>query len=74
MQTATFTAHPGSQVGAIDPRLFGSFVEHLGRAVCGAAIRGGRLTATLAPLSWNVIRLVKRLWKGTFHRSPAFAR
>jgi alpha-N-arabinofuranosidase len=31
--TATVTADPAYRVGAVDPRLFGSFVEHLGRCV-----------------------------------------
>ena len=33
MQVATLTIDPASSVGRVDPRLFGSFVEHMGRCV-----------------------------------------
>ena len=33
MQTARLTLDPAFRIGAVDPRLFGSFVEHLGRCV-----------------------------------------
>ena len=32
---ATVYAHPAYEIGKVDPRIFGSFVEHLGRVVYG---------------------------------------
>jgi alpha-L-arabinofuranosidase len=42
---ATVTLHPDFQVGPIDRRLFGSFVEHLGRAVYTGIYEPGHPTA-----------------------------
>jgi alpha-N-arabinofuranosidase len=33
MKTTTITTHTRFQVGAVDPRIFGGFLEHMGRAV-----------------------------------------
>ena len=33
MQTTTITLHTDFQIGAVDPRIFGGFLEHMGRAV-----------------------------------------
>jgi alpha-N-arabinofuranosidase len=33
MNTTTITTHTQFQVGAVDPRIFGGFLEHMGRAV-----------------------------------------
>ena len=33
MDTTTITFHTQFQVGPVDPRVFGGFLEHLGRAV-----------------------------------------
>ena len=33
MQPTTLTLHSDFQIGAVDPRVFGGFLEHLGRAV-----------------------------------------
>ena len=33
METTTLTLHSEFEVGAVDPRLFGGFLEHMGRAV-----------------------------------------
>ena len=30
---ATFNLHPQHNVGSVDPRIFGGFLEHMGRAV-----------------------------------------
>ena len=35
METAKIITDPDFSIGEIDPRLFGSFIEHLGRAVYG---------------------------------------
>ena len=42
---AQITLHPDFQVGPIDPRLYGSFIEHLGRAVYGGLYEPGHPTA-----------------------------
>ncbi|MDP9351040.1 MAG: hypothetical protein M3P51_05820, partial [Chloroflexota bacterium] len=33
MDTARIVADPEFRIGEVDPRLYGSFIEHLGRAV-----------------------------------------
>ena len=33
MRNTTITLHPDFQVGGVDPRIFGGFLEHIGRAV-----------------------------------------
>ena len=33
MKTTTVTLHSGFSIGAVDPRIFGGFLEHMGRAV-----------------------------------------
>ena len=33
MQPTTITLHSGYQAGAVDERIFGGFLEHMGRAV-----------------------------------------
>ena len=33
MQPTTLTFHTGYQIGEVDPRIFGGFLEHMGRAV-----------------------------------------
>jgi alpha-N-arabinofuranosidase len=35
METTTVTLHTGFQIGQVDPRIFGGFLEHMGRAVYG---------------------------------------
>jgi alpha-L-arabinofuranosidase len=67
MTRATLVLDSAFTVGEIDERLFGSFVEHMGRAVYGgivvphavpgARMDGAALRADLPPRSWNVLRL-----------------
>ena len=33
MEPTTITLHTGFQIGQVDPRIFGGFLEHMGRAV-----------------------------------------
>jgi alpha-N-arabinofuranosidase len=33
MQPTTLTLHTAYQIGEVDPRIFGGFLEHMGRAV-----------------------------------------
>ncbi len=49
------------QIGAIDPRLYGSFIEHLGRAVYGGIYEPGHPTADKNGFRHDVMELVRRL-------------
>lgn len=59
--TATITLHPAFEVGTVDPRLFGSFVEHLGRGVYGGLYEPSHVTADEHGFRGDVIDLVKEL-------------
>ena len=48
-------------VGAIDPRIYGSFIEHLGRAVYGGIYEPGHPTADKNGFRQDVIDLVRDL-------------
>ncbi len=48
-------------VGAIDPRIYGSFIEHLGRAVYGGIYEPSHPTADDMGFRADVIELVKKL-------------
>ena len=48
-------------VGKIDPRLYGSFIEHLGRAVYGGIYEPGHETADEEGFRRDVIDLVKKM-------------
>jgi alpha-N-arabinofuranosidase len=61
MLTATLTLHPENRIGAVDPRLYGSFIEHLGRAVYGGIYEPGHPTAGADGLRGDVIDLVREL-------------
>lgn len=58
---ATFIANRDYVIGDISPRLFGSFVEHLGRAVYGGIYEPGHETADDMGFRTDVLELVKRL-------------
>lgn len=49
------------QIGTIDPRLYGSFVEHLGRAVYGGIYEPGHPTADEQGFRGDVLDLVREL-------------
>lgn len=49
------------EVGAIDKRLFGSFIEHLGRAVYGGIYEPGHPTADGQGFRQDVVRLIREL-------------
>ena len=51
----------GPPIGTADPRLFGSFVEHLGRGVYGGVFDAGHFEATAEGLRSDVIALVREL-------------
>lgn len=60
-RTARFTLDPAFTVGDVDPRLFGSFVEHLGRCVYDGIFEPGHPSADEAGLRTDVLDLVREL-------------
>ena len=58
---ATVTAHPRFVVSDIDPRLYGSFIEHLGRAVYTGIYEPDHPTADENGMRRDVIDLVREL-------------
>ena len=58
---ATLILHQDQKVGEVDPRLFGSFIEHLGRAVYGGIYEPGHPQADADGFRQDVIDLVKEL-------------
>ncbi|TFC36322.1 MULTISPECIES: alpha-N-arabinofuranosidase [unclassified Cryobacterium] len=61
MSTASLTLDPHFTVGAINRRLFGSFVEHLGRCVYDGIYEPGHASADAEGFREDVIDLVKEL-------------
>jgi len=61
MRTARFTLDPAFKVGEVNPRLFGSFVEHLGRCVYTGIFEPDHPTADDAGLRTDVLDLVREL-------------
>ncbi|MGK5501491.1 alpha-N-arabinofuranosidase [Streptomyces sp. URMC 125] len=59
--TARFTLDPAFTVGEVDPRLFGSFVEHLGRCVYTGVFEPGHPSADEQGLRTDVLELVREL-------------
>ncbi len=49
------------EIGATDPRLFGAFVEHLGRSVYGGIYEPGHKTADPAGYRQDVLALIREL-------------
>jgi alpha-N-arabinofuranosidase len=62
---ASLTVDPAFVVGAIDRRLFGSFVEHLGRAVYDGIYEPAHATADEDGFRKDVIELVRELGVST---------
>lgn len=58
---AQLILHPSFPAGEVDPRLFGSFVEHLGRCVYGGVYEPGHPTATEEGFRGDVLELVREL-------------
>ncbi|MEO6117232.1 MAG: alpha-N-arabinofuranosidase [Pseudolysinimonas sp.] len=65
MITAHLTVDPQFEVGLIHRRLFGSFVEHLGRCVYDGIYEPGHPTADAEGFRQDVIELVKELGVST---------
>ncbi|KES04741.1 alpha-N-arabinofuranosidase [Streptomyces toyocaensis] len=61
MRTARFTLDPAFTVGEVDPRLFGSFVEHLGRCVYTGVFEPGHPAADADGIRADVLGLVREL-------------
>ena len=61
MKKATMTLDRSFSIGKIDPRMYGSFIEHLGRAVYGGIYEPGHPTADENGFRRDVIDLVKKL-------------
>ncbi|WP_320782763.1 alpha-N-arabinofuranosidase [Streptomyces sp. CRN 30] len=61
MRTARFTLDPAFTVGEVDPRLFGSFVEHLGRCVYTGIFEPGHPSADADGIRTDVLELVREL-------------
>ncbi|WP_419998617.1 alpha-N-arabinofuranosidase [Streptomyces boninensis] len=59
--TARFALHPAFTVGQVHPRVFGSFVEHLGRCVYTGIYEPGHPEADAAGLRQDVLALVREL-------------
>lgn len=61
MRTARFTLDPAFTIGEVNPRLFGSFVEHLGRCVYTGIFEPDHPTADAEGLRQDVLDLVREL-------------
>src|ERR671916_1082197 len=61
MHTAQVIVDRDFVVGDVDPRLFGSFVEHLGRCVYGGIFEPGHLQADENGFRRDVLELVREL-------------
>ncbi|MFF3910062.1 alpha-N-arabinofuranosidase [Streptomyces sp. NPDC001848] len=58
---ARFTLDPAFTVGEVNPRLFGSFVEHLGRCVYTGIFEPGHPSADRTGIRTDVLDLVREL-------------
>ena len=61
MLNARITVNPRQTIGAVNRRLFGSFVEHLGRSVYDGIYEPGHPNADADGFRTDVIELVKEL-------------
>ena len=59
--TARFVLDPAFSVGPVDPRMFGSFVEHLGRCVYTGIYEPGHPAADADGLRGDVLALIREL-------------
>jgi alpha-N-arabinofuranosidase len=59
--TARVALHRDRVIGRTDPRLFGSFVEHLGRCVYGGIFEPGRASADAHGFRGDVLALTREL-------------
>ena len=61
MQTAKCVLDKDFRIGEVDPRLYGAFIEHLGRAIYGGIYEPGHPDADDLGFRKDVIALVKDL-------------
>lgn len=61
MKQATLIMDRDYVIGQVDPRVYGSFIEHLGRAVYGGIYQPGHPTANADGFRKDVIDLVRKL-------------
>ena len=61
MRTATLVLDPAYVLGPVRPRLFGSFVEHMGRCVYTGIFEPGHPDADETGLREDVLALVREL-------------
>jgi len=61
VQQASIILDPDFRIGEIDPRLYGSFIEHLGRAVYGGIFEPGHPTSDERGFRTDVLDLVREL-------------
>lgn len=61
MANATVVLDPAYAIGTVDPRIYGSFVEHLGRCVYTGIFEPGHPEADAAGLRQDVLALVREL-------------
>ena len=59
--SASLTLTPARAIGSVDPRLYGSFIEHLGRAVYGGIYEPGHPSADSQGFRQDVAELVREL-------------
>jgi alpha-N-arabinofuranosidase len=60
-RTAKFTLHPEFQIGTVDSRLFGSFLEHLGRAIYGGIYEPDHHSADEEGFRQDVMKIVRAM-------------
>ena len=60
-KNATFVVDKAFRIAEVDPRLYGSFIEHLGRAVYNGIYQPGHPSADEAGFRTDVLELVREL-------------
>lgn len=61
MRTCHVTLDPAFRIAPVDPRLFGSFVEHMGRCVYGGIFEPGHAAADTDGIRLDVLKLMREL-------------
>jgi len=61
MELTTITLHTEFQIGRVDPRIFGGFLEHMGRAVYEGVYDPGSSYADADGFRTDVLGALRRL-------------
>jgi len=61
MRRSALYLHPAFRIGPVDPRIFGGFLEHLGRAVYGGVYEPGSVHADGNGFRRDVLEALRRL-------------